>query len=96
MGTGISLATLMKPWVRPKNKYYISVIEGTAPAIVLQRFDSPNLSPPLPACSVRRAGSPVYCRQSRDRLDESNICKTMAVAVPSITDIYSLGAMIQL
>ena len=26
--------------------YSISVIEGTAPAIVLQRFDSPNLSPP--------------------------------------------------
>ena len=24
----------------------ISVIEGTAPAIVFQRFDSPNLSPP--------------------------------------------------
>ena len=27
-------------------KENISVIEGTAPAIVLQRFDSPNLSPP--------------------------------------------------
>ena len=26
-------------------KEYISVIEGTAPAIVLQKFDSPNLSP---------------------------------------------------
>ena len=27
-------------------KEYISVIEGTAPAICLQIFDSPNLSPP--------------------------------------------------
>ena len=27
-------------------KEYISVIEGTAPTIVLQRFDSPNLSQP--------------------------------------------------
>ena len=26
-------------------KEYISVIEGAAPAILLQRFDSPNLSP---------------------------------------------------
>ena len=28
-------------------KEYISVIEGTALAIVLQRFGSPNLSPPV-------------------------------------------------
>ena len=28
------------------SKEYISVVEGTAPAIVLQTFDSPNLSPP--------------------------------------------------
>ena len=26
-------------------KEYISVMEGTAPAIVFQTFDSPNLSP---------------------------------------------------
>ena len=26
-------------------EYYILVIEGTTPAIVIQRFDSPNLSP---------------------------------------------------
>ena len=30
---------------KEQTKEYISVIEGTAPAIVLQRFDSPNLSP---------------------------------------------------
>ena len=67
---------------------HISVIEGTAPAIVLQTFESPNLS--LPACSVRRAGSAAYCRQNKERLGESNVCKTMASAVPSIIDIYSL------
>ena len=40
--------------------------------------------------SVRWAGSEVYCRQSEERLGESNLCKTMAGAVPSITDMYSL------
>ena len=48
------------------------------------------ITQPLPACSVRRAGSAVNCRQSGERLGESNLCKTMAGAVPSITDIYSL------
>ena len=33
----------------------------------------------------------MYCRQSEERLGESNLCKTMAGAVPSITDIYSLA-----
>ena len=33
----------------------------------------------------------MYCRQSEERLGESNLCKPMAGAVPSITDIYSLA-----
>ena len=42
-------------------KEYISVIEGTAPGIVLQRCDSPNLSPlclhtALPARLTEQAG----------------------------------------
>ena len=78
--------------LRGRGKEYISVIEGTAPTIVLQRFDSPNLSPD---CFVRRAGSAVYCRQSGKRLGESHLCKTMAGAVTSITNIYSLSCMLR-
>ena len=65
------------------------MIEGTALAIVLQTFDSPNLSlfclqyAALPARLTEHTG--------RERLGESNVCKTMAGAVPSITDICSLG-----
>ena len=63
------------------------MIEGTAPAIVLQRGDSPNLSQPaLSDSQVVR----VYCRQSGERFSESHLCKTMAGAVPSIIDIYYL------
>ena len=60
---------------------YLSVIEGTAPVIVLQRFDSPNLSPlylrytALYTCPSDRVGG--------KRLGESNLCKTMEGAVPS-------------
>ena len=65
------------------------MIEGTVPAIVLQRCDSPNLSPPalsavytlLPDCPTEQAGRGV---------GESHPCQTMAGAVPSITNIYSL------
>ena len=55
------------------HKEYILVIEGKAPAIiVLQRCDSPNLSPP-----VLSDGQVVgeYCRQSVDRLGESHLWK---------------------
>ena len=34
---------------------------------------------PLPSCSFRRAGSAVYCRQSGERLGESNVWKTKGV-----------------
>ena len=49
------------------------------------------LTQPLHACSVRWAGSAVYCRQSGERLGESNVWKTKRGAVPSITDVYSLS-----
>ena len=39
------------------------------------------LTQPLPACSVGWAGSAIYCRQSGERLGDSNLCKTMAGAV---------------
>ena len=62
-------------------KEYLSVIEGTAPAIVFQRFDSHNLSPPalsdgqVEQYTAHRAG---------ERLGESNLCKTMSGAVYSV------------
>ena len=68
--------------------YNILVIEGTAPAIVLQRCDLPNLSPPVLSDS-QVVENTADCRQSGKRLGESHLCKTMAGAVPSITDIYS-------
>ena len=37
-----------------------------------------------------RALLPVWQSRRGERLGESNVCKTMAGAVPSITDIYSL------
>ena len=55
-----------------------------------------RLTKPLHACSVRQSGRRVYCRQSGERLGESHLCKTMAGAVPSITNIYSLGRMFSL
>ena len=73
-------------------RIYVLVIEGTASAIALQRCDSPNLSPP-----VLSDGQVVgeYCRQSVERLGESHLCKTLAGAVPSITNIYSLVYALQ-
>ena len=49
---------------------------------------------PLPACSVRQSGSRVYCRQSGERLGESQLCKTMVGAVPSITNIIYIFNLI--
>ena len=37
----------------PTKEYILLVIEGIAPAIVLKRCDSPNLSPRLPCQTVR-------------------------------------------
>ena len=48
------------------------------------------ITQPLHACSGRRSGSRVYCRQSGKRLSESHLCTTMAGAVPSITYMYSI------
>ena len=53
---------------------YISVIVGTAPAIVLQSCDSPNLSP---LCLQILNYSYLTICQSRH--GESHLCKTMAV-----------------
>ena len=39
------------------NKEYISVIEGTATAIVLQRYDSPNLSRSAVNCNTCQSDS---------------------------------------
>ena len=69
---------LISQWVRNSksgwalSKEYILVIEGTAPAIVLERCDSPNLSPlclHTLLCIVVRAGG--------ERFGESHLCKTM-------------------
>ena len=43
----------------------------------------------------RRTGSAVYC-MDRKRLGESHLCKMMAGAVPSITNIYSLATSYRL
>ncbi len=57
------------------------------------RFTKICLTESLPALSA------VYCttcpsdRAGGERLGESNLCKTMAGAVPSITDIYILWAV---
>ena len=56
---------------------YVSVIEGTAPRFVFQTFDSPNLSPLL-LCQTGR-GINTYCRQSGERLGESNVWETKEV-----------------
>ena len=68
-----------------KNIYTVSVIEGTAPPFVFQTFDSPNLFPLV--CVLHYLH---YCcpsdRAGGERLGESNVCKTIAGAVPSITD----------
>ena len=68
-------------------KEYILVIEGTAPTIVLQRCDSPNLS--MPALSV-------YC--SADRAGRGWVSHILVRRWPvlflSITNIYSLGVTI--
>ena len=75
---------------KEQTKEYISVIEGTAPAIVLQRFDSPNLSPLClqytycTTCPSDRAGGE-WLGQG-----ETNLCKTMAGAVPSTSLIFIL------
>ena len=68
------------------------MIEGTAPAIVLQSFDSPNLSPlclqynALPARLTEQVGrgwvSQIFVRRRGG-------------AVPSITDIYSLDGILR-
>ena len=60
------------------------------PAIVLQGIDSSNLSPPA-LSDGHGSVSAVYCRQNGERLGESNFCKTMADAVPSITDLWWIG-----
>ena len=71
----------------PQRIYTSDRRDSTAPAIVLQRFHSPNLSP---LCLQ------IYCtscpseRADGERLGESNFCKTMAAVVPSTIDIYSL------
>ena len=61
----LTVRKIIKKDKRVRTKEYILVVEGTAPAIVLQRCNSHhNLS--LPALA-RRSGSWVYCRQSRGR-----------------------------
>ena len=67
--------------------YFSDAIEGLAPPSLTKIW----LTKPLSALSA------VYCttcpsdREGRERLGKSNLCKTMAGAVPSITDIYSLS-----
>ena len=72
--------------------YRISVIEGTAPVIVLRTFDSPNLSSLclqhyLPVWQSRR-GEVGWVKCLEDE-------KTKGGAVPSITDIYPLVSCVQ-
>ena len=72
-------------------KEYILVIEGTA--CTSHNLRKKWLTQPLPP--VLSDGQVVgeYCRQSVERLGESHLCKTMAGAVPSFTNIYSLGIL---
>ena len=48
------------------------------------------LTHPLPTLSVQYCTTCPSDRAGGERLGESNLCKTMASAVPSITDIYSM------
>ena len=52
------------------------------------------LTQPLPALSAVYSTTWPSARAGRERLGESHLCKTMAIAVPSITNIYSLTQMI--
>ena len=48
------------------------------------------LTQPLPPVMSDDQVVGEYCRQSVERLGETHLCKMMVVAVPSITNIYSL------
>ena len=74
---------------RIETKEYISVIEGTSTAIVLQRFDSPNLS--LPALSDGQVVQNTADRAGRGWVSQIFV-RRWDVAVPSTSDIYSLGS----
>ena len=65
----------------------ISVTEGTAPVVDIQRCDHPTS--PRSVCSIFSTTWPSD-REGGERLGELHLCKLMAGAVPSITNIYSL------
>ena len=68
---------------RVTDKEYISVIEGTAPAIVLQRFDLPNLS--LPSLSDGQVVQ--YTADRAERGLVSQIFVRLGGANPSIASL---------
>ena len=76
-------------WSWPNNIYCISDRTDSTPPASSKHL--PTLPLPPPALSDSQVVE-LYCRQSRERLGGQLFGKCRGGAVPSITDIYSLGA----